>query len=76
MKDRCRSNTSIRKSTRCICEAARDDARRIATTAEYRQSCRARKKMEILFAHLKRILKLRHLRLRGPTSVHDEFLLV
>lgn len=29
----------------------------------------------MLFAHLKRILKLDRLRLRGPTDAHDEFLL-
>ena len=36
---------------------------------------RLRKKVEMLFAHLKRILKLDRLRLRGPTGAHDEFLL-
>ena len=34
-----------------------------------------RKKVEMLFAHLKRILKLDRLRLRGPNGAHDEFLL-
>jgi len=29
----------------------------------------------MLFAHLKRILKLDRLRLRGPNGAHDEFLL-
>ena len=29
----------------------------------------------LLFAHLKRILKLDRIRLRGPTGAHDEFLL-
>jgi hypothetical protein len=38
-------------------------------------SRRLRKKVEMLFAHLKRILKLDRLRLRGPTGAHDEFLL-
>jgi hypothetical protein len=33
------------------------------------------KKVEMLFAHLKRILKLDRLRLRGPNSAKDEFLL-
>ena len=32
-----------------------------------------RKKIEILFAHLKHILKLDRLRLRGPNGVGDEF---
>jgi hypothetical protein len=38
-------------------------ARRIAKTPEYKRSRRLRKKVEILFAHLKRILKLDRLRL-------------
>ena len=33
------------------------------------------KKVEMLFAHLKRIMKLDRLRLRGLTGAHDEFLL-
>jgi Transposase DDE domain len=38
-------------------------------------SCRERKKVEMLFAHLKRILRLDRLRLRGPGGAKDEFLL-
>jgi hypothetical protein len=38
-------------------------------------SRRQRKKVEMLFAHLKRILRLDRLRLRGPTGARDEFLL-
>ena len=37
--------------------------------------CRERKKVEMLFAHLKRILRLGRLRLRGPSGAKDEFLL-
>lgn len=48
-------------------------ARQIATT--YEQSCRQRKKVEMLFAHLKRIMKLDKLRLRGFSGANDEFLL-
>ena len=66
---------SFRKITRSIHEAARDEARRIATIPEYKQSRRQRKKVEMLFAHLKRILKLDRLRLRGPSGAHDEFLM-
>jgi hypothetical protein len=36
---------------------------------------RRRKKIEMLFAHLKRILRLARLRLRGPNGAKDEFLL-
>lgn len=56
-------------------EEARDVARAIAKTAAYKQSRQERKKVEILFAHLKRVLKLRQLRLRGFSGAHDEFLL-
>jgi hypothetical protein len=41
----------------------------------YERSRRERKKIEMLFAHLKRIIGLRRLRLRGPTGAKDEFLL-
>ncbi|WP_430458944.1 transposase [Shimia sagamensis] len=34
-----------------------------------------RKKVEMSFAHLKRIHGLGRLRLRGPCGVHDEFIL-
>jgi hypothetical protein len=44
-------------------------------TPQYQQSRCERKKVEMLFAHLKRILTLDRLRLRGPTGAHDEFLL-
>jgi len=53
---------------------SRDVAREIANTPRYKRSRRDRKKVEILFAHLKRILKPDRLRLRGLTGAHDEFL--
>src|SRR5207237_1315542 len=52
---------------------ARDRARDIAATEAYVTSRRERKKVEMLFAHLKRILKLDRLRLRGPNGARDEF---
>jgi hypothetical protein len=50
-------------------------ARDIAKTRLYRQSRKDRKKVEMLFAHLKRILNLTRLRLRGMNGARDEFLL-
>jgi hypothetical protein len=50
-------------------------ARGLRDTATYRQSRKDRKKVEVLFAHLKRILKLDRLRLRGRRGARDEFLL-
>jgi hypothetical protein len=46
-----------------------------AKTDAYKQSRKDRKKVEMLFAHLKRILKLDRLRLRGLSGAQDEFLL-
>ena len=75
LKPRCCPREPARKVPRSIHEGARDLARDIATTAAYQTSRRERKKVEMLFAHLKRILKLDRLRLRGPCGAHDEFLL-
>ena len=75
LRTRCCPNTPARKVPRSIHEHARDVAREIARSWEGRASRRLRKKVEMLFAHLKRILKLDRLRLRGPNGAHDEFLL-
>lgn len=75
MKSRCCPNTPIRKIARSVHESARDVARAIAKTDEYKQSRKGRKKVEMLFAHLKRILKLDRLRLRGLNGAKDEFLM-
>jgi transposase len=75
LKPRCCPNSPARKVPRSIHEAARDRARDIAKTDAYVTSRRERKKVEMLFAHLKRILKLDRLRLRGPCGARDEFLL-
>lgn len=74
-KDRCCPNTPFRKIARSIHEGAREVARSIAQTSEYRQSLRDRKKVEMLFAHLNRIMKLDRLRLRGLSGARDEFLM-
>jgi transposase len=75
LKSRCCPKEVARKVPRSIYEGARDMARAIAKSSEGRVSRRLRKKVEMLFAHLKRILKLDRLRLRGPTGARDEFLL-
>jgi transposase len=75
MKPRCCPHEPQRKVPRSIHERARDKARAIAKTEAYLVSRRERKKVEMLFAHLKRILRLDRLRLRGPNGAHDEFLL-
>ena len=75
-KVRCCPNTPFRKIARSIYEASRDAARKLLDTPAYQQSRKDRKKVEMLFAHMKRILKLDRLRLRGLSGAHDEFLLV
>jgi hypothetical protein len=74
----CSSRGAVRpahKVPRSIYENAGDVARDIAKTETYVTSLRERKKIEMLFAHLKRILRLDQLRLRGPPGAQDEFLL-
>src|SRR5450432_812250 len=75
LKPKCCPKTPERKVTRSIYEEARDVARALAKTAAFAQSCCDRKRVEMLFAHLKRILKLGRLRLRGPRGAQDEFTL-
>ena len=75
LKPRCCPKEPARKVPRSILEGARDMARDIAKTDAYSTSRRERKKVEMLFAHLKRILRLDRLRLRGPCGARDEFLL-
>jgi Transposase DDE domain len=65
----------MRKVTRSIYEEARDVARAHGKIKAYERSRRDRKKVEMLFAHLKRILRLDRLRLRGPSGAQFEFTL-
>src|ERR1700722_19568915 len=69
------ANAPARKIARSIHEAARDKAPAIAKTEAYVVSCRERKKVGMLFAHLKRILRLDRLRQRGRNGAKDKFLL-
>jgi transposase len=73
LRQRCTPNMPARKVTRSVYEGARDLTREITASDAYRVSSRQRKKVEMLFAHLKRILKLDRLRLRGPNGTKDEF---
>lgn len=74
-KQKCCPNADARSITREENEDARQVARDIAKTRQYVISMKLRKKVEMLFAHLKRILGLGRLRLRGPCGANDEFLL-
>jgi len=72
-KTRCCPKEPARKILCSIYEEARDVARAIAKTEAFERSRRERKRVEMLFAHLKRILRLGRLRLRGPRGAQFEF---
>jgi hypothetical protein len=71
----CCPNTPARQIPRDLNEDARDVARALAKTEAFDQSRRERKKVEMQFAHMKRIFKLDRLRLRGLSGAKDEVLL-
>ena len=75
LKPRCCPNTPARKIPRDVHEPARDHARSLVGTESFERSRQERKKVEMLFAHLKRNLRFERLRLRGLSGARDEFLL-
>lgn len=75
LKSQCCPNMAHRRIVRSVHEAARDVARQIAETEAFEETRRHRKKVEMAFAHLKRIHGMSRLRLRGPTGAQDEFTL-
>jgi transposase len=75
LKPSCCPNTPQRKIPRDVHEDARDQARSLAGTEPYERSRHQRKKVEMLFAHLKRHMGFERLRLRGLSGANDEFLL-
>jgi len=74
LKAKC-TTAAMRKVTRDVDEDVRDRVRALAETEAFQQSRRERKKVEMRFAHMKRILKLDRFRLRGLSGVKDEVLL-
>lgn len=75
LKERCCPNTPQRKIPRNINEDARDYARALAKTKAFKIMRDERKKVEMAFAHMKNILRLDRLRLRGLSGARDEVLL-
>jgi hypothetical protein len=65
----------VRTVVRLFDEAARDRARELAATPTFTSMARQRRKVEMLFAHLKQHFGLRRLRLRGLSGAREEFLL-
>jgi transposase len=74
LKPKC-TTAPMRKVTRDVNEDVRDRVRALANTEAFRQSSRERKKVEMRFAHMKRIFRLDRLRLRGLSGAKDEVLL-
>ncbi len=74
LKPRCTKGEK-RIVTRNLFEAEREYVRALKGTEAFARSARERRKVEMAFAHLKRNLSFRRLRLRGITGAKDEFLL-
>jgi transposase len=74
LKQQC-TPAAKRTVTRNLHEDARQHVRDMAETEAFKTSARLRKKIEMRFAHLKRNLNFRRLRLRGLSGASDEFLL-
>jgi Transposase DDE domain len=73
LKSRCCPKEPARKIPRNIHEHARDVARSFVGTEAFEQSWHDRKRIEMRFAHLKRILRLGRLRRRGPRGAQNVF---
>jgi transposase len=74
LKPRCTKGEK-RIVTRNLFEVEREHVRALKGTEAFARSARERRKVEMAFAHLKRNLGFRRLRLRGITGAKDEFLL-
>lgn len=73
LKTRCCPNQPARAITRSVHEEARDVARAIRDTDAYMTSFIQRRKVEMLFAHLKRYIGVSMMRLRGPKGATEQF---
>lgn len=73
LKTRCCPNQPARAVTRSVHEEARDVARAVRGTDAYMTSFIQRRKVEKLFAHLKRYIGVSMMRLRGPKGATEQF---
>ncbi|MEM9240735.1 MAG: IS1182 family transposase [Pseudomonadota bacterium] len=73
LKAQCCPTQPARKVLRSVHEAARDIARDIRKTDAYMTSFIQRRKVEMLFAHLKRYIGVPEMRLRGPKGAYEQF---
>ena len=74
LKSRCTTG-AVRNLSVNAYEQARRHVAALAETEAFKKSARLRRKVEMLFAHLKRNLNFRRLRLRGMTGARDECVL-
>ncbi len=75
LKPKCGPNAPHRRLPRDIDEPVRDRVRAVAKTPAFKRSRNERKKVEMAFAHMKRIFKLDRLRLRGLAGARGDVLL-
>jgi hypothetical protein len=71
----CTTNKEGRRLTRHTEQDVRDYVKALQNTEAFKRSARARKKVEMLFAHLKQQFRFRRLKLRGLSGAAEEFLL-
>ena len=74
LKPKCATGRE-RRLARDTDEPVRDYVRALAATPAFQRSRHERKKVEMAFAHMKRIFKLDRFRLRGLNGARDEILL-
>ena len=74
LKAKC-TNGAARVLSVNVHETTRQYVASLASTDDFKKSARLRRKVEMCFAHLKRNLNFRRLRLRGITGARDECLL-
>lgn len=72
LKTKCCPNQPARAITRSVHEEARDVARAIRDTDAYMTSFIQRRKVEMLFAHLKRYIGVSMMRRRGPKGATEQ----
>ncbi len=75
LKPQC-TTARLRGVSRLVNEDARDQVRALVRTEAYARARRRRKRIERVFGHLKRNLKLRTLKLRGLAGAAEEFTMV
>lgn len=74
-KAQCTNNKEGRRLTRHTDQNVRDHVKALQHTDAFKVSSRARKKVEMLFAHLKQQFRFRRLKLRGLAGATEECLL-